>query len=98
VDELNGEIKKAFARPLPDADAGKEIWRIRPEPPGLVAQDWRGRGWLASDLPVFSLAVDKTGGTTRPGDFCFVNGHWVLVPPLRTIAAQVAAADRTGAR
>ena len=98
VDELNGQIKKAFARPMRDADVSKEIWRIRPEPPGLVAQEWRGRGWLASDLPVLSLAVDKTGGTTRPGDYCLVNGHWVLVPPLRTIAAQVAAADRGDAR
>jgi len=98
VDEANREIKQTFSRPVNDADLSKEIWRVRPEPPGIIAQEWRGRGWLASDLPVFSLAVDKTGGTTRPGDFCFVNNHWVLVPPLRAIAAQLAAAERSGAR
>ena len=49
-------------------------------------------------LPLFALAVDKTGGTTRPGDYCFVNNHWVLVPPLRIIAAQVAVAPNGGAR
>jgi cytohesin len=96
VDELNQQIKRAFARPVRDADEHKEIWRIRPEPPGPVTQEWRGRGWLAADLPVFSLAVDKTGGATRPGEYCFVNGHWVLLPPLSTIAAQVATADRGG--
>jgi ankyrin repeat protein len=94
VDEINTQIKKAFAQARRDADENKEIWRIRPEPPGMVTQDWRARGWLATELPVFSLAVDKTGGTSRPGDFCFVNGHWVLVPPLRAIAAQEAAGLR----
>jgi ankyrin repeat protein len=91
VEELNREIKQTFSRPVRDADMSKEIWRIRPEQPSPVAQEWRSRGWLAPDLPVLSLSVDKTGSTTRPGDFCFVNGHWVLVPPLRTIAVQAAA-------
>lgn len=94
VDEINKQIRQAFAKPLRDAEQGKEIWRITPEAPGLVVQEWRSRGWLAADLPVFSLAVDKVGATSRPGDYCFVNGHWVVVPPLRTIAAQFADADR----
>lgn len=94
VDDFNRQIKQVFAKPLRDAEASKEIWRIRPEPPGQVAQEWIGRGWIAADLPVLSLVVDKTGATTRPGDYCFVNGHWVLVPPLRTIAAQFAAAEQ----
>ena len=98
VEDLNRQIKQAFSRSLPDADLGKEIWRIRPEPPGLAAQEWRERLWLAPELPVLSLAVEKTGGTTRPGDYCFVHGHWVILPPLRAIAAQQAAADRAAGR
>ncbi len=97
VEELNRQIKQAFARPLRDADVTKEIWRILPEPPSPATQEWRRRGWLASDLPVLSLAVDKTGGTTRPGDYCFVNNHWVLVPPLGSIAAPTESAE-TGRR
>jgi ankyrin repeat protein len=93
VEEINRQIKAAFAHPLPDAEQGKEIWRIVPESPSLMVQDWRSRGLLATDLPVFSLAVDKIGASTRPGDYCFVNGHWVMVPPLRNIAAQVAVAE-----
>lgn len=93
VDEINRQIKQAFAKPLRDAEQGKEIWRVVPEPPGLVVQEWRSRGWLATDLPVFSLAVDKLGATSRADDYCFVNGRWVVVPPLRTIAAQLAAAE-----
>ncbi len=93
VDEINRQIKQAFAKPLRDAEQGKGIWRVVPEPPGLVVQEWRSRGWLANNLPVFSLAVDKVGATSRPGDYCFVNGRWVIVPPLRNIAAQFAAFD-----
>ncbi len=93
VEEINRQIKLAFAKPLPDAEQGKEIWRILPEPPGPTVQEWRNRGALTRDLPVFSLAVEKVGASTRPGDYCFVNGHWVLVPPLRNIAAQIAAAE-----
>jgi ankyrin repeat protein len=93
VDEINRQIKQAFAKPLRDVEQGKEIWRVVPEPPGLIVQEWRSRGWLAKDLPVFSLAVDKLGATSRPGDYCYVNGHWVVLPPLRTIAAQLAAAE-----
>jgi len=93
VRALNDQIREAFKTSVRDADQNKEIWRVRPEPPGPVTQEWRGRGWLAADLPLFALAVDKTGGITRPGEYCFVNNHWVLVPPLRNIAAQVAAAE-----
>lgn len=93
VKALNVQIQEAFKNNVRDADQNKEIWRIRPEPPGPVTQEWRSRGWLAADLPVFSLAVDKTGGSTRPGEYCFVNNHWVMLPPLRAIAAQVASAE-----
>jgi cytohesin len=93
VRALNDQIREAFKTYVRDADQNKEIWRVRPEPPGPVTQEWRGHGWLAADLPLFALAVDKTGGITRPGEYCFVNNHWVLVPPLRNIAAQVAAAE-----
>jgi hypothetical protein len=95
VRALNDQIREAFKSNVRDADQNKAIWRVRPEPPGPVTQEWRGRGWLAADLPVFSLAVDKTGGSTRPGEYCFVNNHWVMVPPLRAIAAQVASAERS---
>ncbi len=94
VQALNNQIREAFKGNVRDADQNKEIWRIRPEPPGPVTQEWRGRGWMAADLPVFGLAVDKTGGTARPGEYCFVNNHWVMVPPLRAIAAQVASTER----
>jgi hypothetical protein len=93
VEEINRQINAAFAHPLPDAEQGKEIWRILPEPPSLMVQDWRSRGLLSTELPVFSLAVDKIGAGTRPGDYCLVNGQWVMVPPLRHIAAQVAVAE-----
>jgi cytohesin len=93
VRALNDQIREAFKSNVRDADQNKEIWRIRPEPPGPVTQEWRGNGWLAADLPVFALAVDKTGGITRPGEYCFVNNHWVMLPPLRAIAAQVASAE-----
>ena len=93
VDQINRQIREAFARPLPDAEQGKEIWRVSPELPSNIVQDWRARGNLATDLPVFSLTVEKVGATTRPGDYCFVNGHWVMMPPLRNIAAQMAAIE-----
>ncbi|HWN93567.1 MAG TPA: ankyrin repeat domain-containing protein [Methylomirabilota bacterium] len=93
VEEINRQIKVVFAKPLPDAEQGKEIWRILPESPSPGIQEWRNRGSLATGLPIFSLTVEKVGASTRPGDYCFVNGHWVLVPPLRHIAAQIAAAE-----
>lgn len=94
VDDVNRQIKRAPAQSLRDADANKEIWRVRPGPAGPLVQEWRTRGLMAQDLPVFSLTVDKTGSTTRPGDFCQVNGRWVLVPPLNSVAAVVAASGR----
>jgi len=98
VDEINRQIKQAFSKPLPDAEQGREIWRVAPEPAGLVVQQWRSQGALTRDLPVYSLAVSKVGLTSRPGDYCLVNGHWVIMPPLRTIAAQAAAAAAEPAR
>ena len=98
IEDLNRQIKQAFSRPMPDADLGREIWRIRPEPPGLTSLEWQERVWLNPELPVLSLAVEKTGGTVRPGDYCFVNGHWVIIPPLRSIGAQQAAADKAAGR
>jgi ankyrin repeat protein len=94
VDEVNKQIKRASTQSLRDADAERELWRVRPGPPSGLVQEWRTRGWMAQDLPVFSLTVDKTGSTSRPGDFCFVNGHWVLVPPLNSVAAVVASSGR----
>jgi ankyrin repeat protein len=93
VEEINKQIRQAFTKPLPDAEQGKEIWRILPQPPGALTAQWRDRGAFANDLPVYSLSVEKVGASTRPGEYCFVNNHWVLVPPLRTIAAQMAAAE-----
>jgi ankyrin repeat protein len=93
VEQINRQIREAFARPLADAEQGKEIWRVSLEMPSAIVQDWRARGTLATDLPMFSLTVDKVGATTRPGDYCFVNGHWVMMPPLRNIAAQMAAVE-----
>lgn len=94
VEDVNRQIKRASAQSLRDTEAEREIWRIRPGPPGVLVQEWRTRGWMAQDLPVFSLTVDKSGGTSRPGDFCFVNGHWVLVPPLNSVAAVVASSGK----
>ncbi len=94
VAQLNAQIKEAFSKPLFDAEGGREIWRILPESAALLTREWQGRGWLAPHLPVFSLAVDKVGSATRPGEYCFVNGHWVLVPPLHRIAAEYAAANQ----
>jgi ankyrin repeat protein len=93
VDEINRQIKVAFSKPVRDAEQGRDIWRVTPESPGLIVEEWRSRGWLVRDLPAFSLAVDKLGATTRPGDYCLVNNRWVLVPPLRSIAAQFAATE-----
>lgn len=93
VEQINRQIREAFSRALPDAEQGKEIWRVSPELPSNIVQDWRARGNLATDLPMFSLTVEKVGATTRPGDYCFVNGRWVMMPPLRNIAAQMAAAE-----
>jgi ankyrin repeat protein len=95
VDEVNRQLKRASSQSLRDADADREIWRVRPGPPSGLVQEWRTRGWIAQDLPVFSLTVDKTGSTSRPGDFCLVNGHWVLVPPLNSVAAVVASSGKT---
>ena len=91
VEQLNREIKQGFQQPVADAEQGKQIWRIRTEVPSLLTQEWRERGWFARDLPVFALVVDKTGSTSRPGDYCHVNGRWVMLPPLRPIAALIAA-------
>jgi ankyrin repeat protein len=85
VEQMREEIKQAFQKPLKDADQGKEIWRVRTESPSLIAEDWQKRGWLNRELPAYSLVVDRVGGMSRPGDYCFVNGRWILVPPLQTI-------------
>ena len=39
VEDLNKQIKAAFAKPMRDADGNREIWRLRPEPAGPLAQD-----------------------------------------------------------
>ncbi|HEY0548683.1 MAG TPA: ankyrin repeat domain-containing protein, partial [Verrucomicrobiae bacterium] len=41
VKALNDQIREAFKSNVRDADQHKEIWRIRPEPPGPVTQEWR---------------------------------------------------------
>jgi ankyrin repeat protein len=86
MEEIRRQIKAH--KPVGDAEQGKEIWRVRPEPPSLQAQDWINRGWISRDVPVSSLVVDRVGATTRPGDYCFVNRRWILLPPLAFIAAQ----------
>ncbi len=87
VEQMAAEIRKTFSQPVKDSDAGREIWRVRTEPPGLLTQDWINRGWISREFPVISLVVDKAGSTSRPGDYCLVNKRWVLVPPLQAIAA-----------
>jgi ankyrin repeat protein len=88
VSELRRQIDATFRTTVQDSQEGKEIWRMRPEPMSPVVQDWRARGWLNPELPVLGLIVDRVGSTSHPGDYCFVNNHWVLLPPLPRIAAQ----------
>ncbi len=90
MDEIRRQMKEH--KPVADSEQGKEIWRVRPEPASLQAQDWINRGWISRDVPVFSLVVDRVGSTSRPGDYCFANQRWVLLPPLNIIAAQQSAA------
>ncbi len=86
MDVIRREIKDH--KPVADADQGKDVWRVRPEPPSLQAQDWINRGWISREVPVMSIVVDRVGRTSRPGDYCFVNQRWVLLPPLDVILAQ----------
>jgi ankyrin repeat protein len=94
VSQLNSQIKEAFSKPLVDAEGGRESWRILPERPAVLTREWQARGWLTPELPIYSLSVDKVGSATRPGEYCFVNGHWVLLPPLYRIAAEYASANQ----
>jgi len=98
VDQVRAQVKQTFQRPVRDADEGKEIWRVRPQPCSTLAQDWISSGWLNHELPVLSLIVDRVGATSRPGDYCYVNQHWVLLPPLRPIILPQQAQNAAPAR
>lgn len=98
VAQLNKQIADAFSQPLFDAEKGREIWRVLPEPAAVMTREWQGRGWLASDLPVYSLTVEKVGSSTRPGEYVLVNGRWVLLPPLHRLAAEYASAHEKPAK
>lgn len=94
VSEMRKQIKQSFQSSVADTEHGKEIWRIRPEGPTALTREWLDRGWLNPSLPVYSLVVDRVGATSNPGDYCFVNQRWVLVPPLRIIGSVPTAATR----
>lgn len=85
VEEMRRQIKQSFQKTVIDSDSGKEIWRIRAEAPSVQAREWLERGWLNPQLAVYSLVVDRIGATSKPGDYCYVNQHWVLLPPLGSI-------------
>lgn len=85
VDQLNREIKTALDRGFKDAAREAPLGKIMPAPPSAYVQQCQAKGWLAADVPIYTLVVNKQGGKIAADTYCFVNQHWVPLPPLDRI-------------
>jgi len=85
ADELQGEIKAALDKGLGVPKDSGAILRIQPEPPGPYILYCRQKGLIAPEVPVYTLVVRKKGSKTLVDTYCFVNQHWVPLPPLDRI-------------
>ncbi|MCX6904135.1 MAG: ankyrin repeat domain-containing protein [Verrucomicrobia bacterium] len=85
ADELQHEIKAALDQRLEAPADSAAIWKIQPEPPGPYIQYCRQKGLIAPEVPVYTLVVRKKGRKNLADTYCFVNQHWVPLPPLDRI-------------
>ena len=85
VDQMGAEIKAALDQGgRPPANAGV-VWRVLLQPPSPIVQELQRRRWLAADVPIYSLRVNRKGAMDITGGYCYVNQHWVPLPPLNRI-------------
>ncbi|MBI5387734.1 MAG: ankyrin repeat domain-containing protein [Verrucomicrobia bacterium] len=87
VEQLNREIKAAADKGFIDASKEPPIVKLQPAPPSPYIQQCQAKGWLAADLTVHTLLVGKQGRIVADA-YCFVNGHWVSLPPLDRIVQE----------
>jgi ankyrin repeat protein len=82
VEELAREARKAPERELSIPNREGAIEKLQTAPPTPYVELLQSRGFLAADLPLCTLIVKRQGRRTSADMYCFVNKHWVAVPPL----------------
>ena len=84
--QLDREIRTALDKGALKDPAGEGlIWKIQPVPAGPTVQRYQAQGWLASEVPIFTLVVKKKGAKSAANEYCQVNNRWVPLPPLDRI-------------
>jgi ankyrin repeat protein len=88
VDDLLREIKATADKDIGLAANEGDIWKLQPGPSSPYVQYCQSRGLIAPDVPIYTLTVKKKGRKSLMDMFCFVNNHWVPLPPLARILAE----------
>lgn len=87
VEQLNKEVHAALDKSLKDGAKEPPAGKIEPAPPSQAVQQYQAKGWIAADVPVYTLVVYRKGGRSIAEEYCFVNNHWVPLPPPNRIFA-----------
>ena len=88
VDQMGQEIKAAFDKGMKPPENPGAVWRVLPVPPSQKVQALRAERWLAPDVPIYGLWVNRKNTPDQYAEYCFVNQHWVPLPPLHRIFAK----------
>lgn len=85
VEQLEQEVKAALSAELKDSSKEPPLGKLQPRPASSTVKDYQARGWLAADVPIYTLVVNRKGGKILSDAYCFVNNRWVPLPPLERI-------------
>jgi ankyrin repeat protein len=81
ADELRQEIKAASDKGFKTPAEEGTIWRLQTAPSSPYVQYCQSKGLMAADIPIYTLVVKRVGRKSLAEMYCFVNDHWVLLPP-----------------
>lgn len=85
TEQMGQEIRAAFDRGVKPVESTAAIWRIIPVPASQKVQALQADRWLAPDVPIYGLVVNRKGAPDQYVEYCFVNQHWVPLPPLNRV-------------
>ena len=85
VEQLNQQIHTAVSKGFKNATQEAPLSAVKPAPPSAYVQQCQTKGWLAADVPIYTLIVTKKGGRVTGEAYCFVNNRWLPLPPLDKI-------------
>lgn len=82
IGRIKNDIQDAKETDLAARGGGVEALRVQLQPPSMLTDFARRRGYLAADLPMGSLQLSYPGKTIVTEDYCFLNQRWVVLPSL----------------